>query len=131
MFVKHPRRGYADSSTGFFLALFNKDFGGELRGCVKSIRLRQLGQWMMGEMWVQGIRVGLSGAYGSDGLPIDSEKLTKDAWEKLVVLPQDLTDAFWAGGGWNSVGGEAPAIRAWANENLKVLKAAAVKPRLR
>ena len=133
MFVKYPRRGYAGSeqrSTGFFLALFNKDHERELRGCVKSVHLRRLGQWMMGEIWVQGIRVGLSGDYGNDGLPIDSEKLTKEAWDQLVILPQDLTDAFWKGGGHNSIGEEGQAMWVWANENLVALKKAAVKPRL-
>lgn len=85
---------------------------------------------MMGEIWVQGIRVGLSGDYGNDGLPIDSEKLTKEAWDQLVILPQDLTDAFWKGGGHNSIGEEGQAMWVWANENLVALKKAAVKPRL-
>ena len=132
MFIVYTRRGHAGTaqwSAGSFLAIFNKDSGGELRGCVKSVRLRQLGQWMMGEMWVRGIRVGLSGTYGSDGLPIDSEKLTQEAWDQLVVLPTELTDAFWRGGGHNSAGEEGPAMRVWARKNLAALRKAATKPR--
>ena len=56
----------------------------------------------------------LSGTYGSDGLPCDYEKLAPSARAKLVRVPDYLTAAFWSGGGHNSAGSEALAMRDWA-----------------
>lgn len=43
-------------------------------------------------------------------------------WDRLHVLPDALTSAFWKGGGHNEAGSEGPSIHAWATENAKVLR---------
>ena len=82
---------------------------------VRCVALRQLGAFMMGRANLCGRWVSVSGAYGSDGLPMSVDKLPKDA----VPLPARLYDAWSKGGGWNSAGGEATDMRRWAFETFK------------
>lgn len=42
-------------------------------------------------------------------------------WDRLHPVPPDLTEAFWRGGGHNSAGAEGPAMRQWAENNLRDL----------
>ena len=51
---------------------------------------------MMGQARIAGQSVIVSGAYGSDGLTLDYEKLTLAARGKLVRLPEELEAKFWA-----------------------------------
>lgn len=51
---------------------------------LRKVRLTQLGHWMMGSTMIGRMRVGLSGSFGSDGLPCnfsskDKEFLVTDA----------------------------------------------------
>ena len=78
--------------------------------CVRKVALRQCGAWLMGRVNLGGQWHGVSGAYGHDGLPMTVKALPRDA----VPLPAELYDAWNKGGGWNSAGNEAPAMRAWA-----------------
>lgn len=94
----------------------------KLYACVRHVSLRQCGHFMMGSARIAGQVVTVSGAYGSDGLPMDYEKLTQSAQQKLVEVPTDLAEKFWQGGGHNSAGEEAPAMREWA---LSLKKSAA------
>ena len=142
MFIKTTRSGYNDDGEqichGLFLWVFGDPSGGrELRAVVRHIRMRQCGHWMMASAELAGFRMSLSGSYGSDGLPDDlgsyfpkgqnesvqmTEAQKKAVWEQLVVIPDELRDKFWAGGGHNSAGSEGPSMREWALANLKELR---------
>ena len=82
-----------------------------IRGIVRKVALRQMGQWMMGRIRIGRESYSLSGAYGNDGLIVD---VAADAFEKGTPLPPELFEAWSHGGGWNSCGSEAPAMREWA-----------------
>lgn len=82
---------------------------------VRRVALRQVGQFMMGRANINGKWVSVSGAYGSDGLPMHVDALPRDA----VPLPRNLYDAWAHGGGWNGAGGEATAMRQWSLETFK------------
>lgn len=90
-----------------------------LYACVRHVSLRQLGHFMMGTARIAGQSVTLSGSYGSDGLPMDYESLSLAARGKVVRLPAELQEKFWQGGGHNSAGNEASAMREWANATFK------------
>ena len=77
---------------------------------VRKVALRQLGHFMMGRANIGGHWVSVSGAYGSDGLPLTVDRLPDDA----VILPLELYNAWNKGGGWNGAGNEAYAMKAWA-----------------
>jgi hypothetical protein len=66
---------------------------------------------MMGEARAFGHRIPISGAYGADGLV---REVPQHIYDKAVPVPQDLVYAWNNGGGWNSCGSEAPAMREWA-----------------
>ena len=83
---------------------------------VRKVALAQCGNWMMGRANIGGKWRTVSGAYGSDGLPMDIDTLPADA----VRLPADLYKAWSTGGGWNGAGSEAPAMRAWASATFPV-----------
>lgn len=133
MFVKDAQRGYSRTgqqiAAGWFLILFQRDWEPgyepqplDLRACVRYAHLSQLGHFMMGAVTVGAHRVTLSGSYGNDGLPCTCP--TADLWDRLHPLPADLQTAYWSGGGHNSAGSEAPALRAWALAHFKDLHAA-------
>lgn len=91
----------------------------KLYACVRHVSLRQMGHWMIGSARIAGQSVTCSGAYGSDGLTRDYEELNADARAKVTELPADLIETFWKGGGHNTSGNEAPAMREWALKTLK------------
>ena len=93
-----------------------------LYAVVRSVTLSQCGHWMMGSLQLAGEAVTVSGAYGSDGLPGDLDKLSEAQQRLLVEVPFDLAVEFWSGGGWNSAGKEAPAMRKWAQEHIRQLR---------
>jgi hypothetical protein len=74
---------------------------------------------MMASVKVGPYSFSLSGTYGDDGLPMDPPE---GLWEQLTVLPEELTKAFWKGGGHNCAGSESRAVFKWANANLKQLR---------
>lgn len=115
MYIVHTQR-YC-TATGIqgvlrapFLLLLRKPDDPALYACVRRVALRQFGHWMMGSANINGHWHTVSGAYGSDGLPMDVDKLPRDA----VQVPPELHEAWNKGGGWNSAGSEAPAMREWA-----------------
>lgn len=137
---------------GRFLCLFNNPFDNsakELRACVVQTKFTQLGHWMMGSAKIRGYSIGLSGSYGSDGLPLtlyrhfigvevvngkkeaqykgfnDEEK--RNIWDNLIPLPSELYDAWNKGEGWNGAGKEGPAMKEWAIANFVPLVNAAKK----
>ena len=133
MFISLRYSGYnrhgEQSAAGLFLLVAQDPHSTalrpELRAVVRYVRFRQLGAWMMGSARVGAQRrMGLSGSYGSDGLPIDLTRYSAadEIWARFKPIPQELQDAFWAGGGHNCAGSEGPAFKAWARENLATLR---------
>lgn len=115
--TQHARRGR-------FLILVQRESDngtGEIRALVRKVALRQLGHFMMGSAHAFGHRISISGAYGSDGLPVS---VPDAVFDRAIPLPSGLREAWNHGGGWNSAGSEAPAMRRWALENLAALEAA-------
>lgn len=136
MFVTSRRRGYDRNdqqvASGLFLMVFNRHGDPsvsphELRAAVRFTSMRQLGHWMMGSARIGPCRLGVSGTYGDDGLPMDGRKLPDEVWGKLVVVPAELTEKFWGGGGHNCAGSEGPAMVEWAKENLAKLRRSGVR----
>lgn len=129
MFLTNKRSGYDRHdqaySSGKFLLWMQPDdewarhrtLGREkIRCLVRNCTLRQLGHWMMGMVRIKGKSITVSGAYGSDGLP---KSVPREIWELGTELPQDLYDKWAKGGGWNSAGSEAEAVRNWARATFK------------
>ena len=73
--------------------------------------MHQCGHFMMGSARAFGHKITLSGSYGGDGLPVS---VPQAVYDKAVLVPQELIDAWNKGGGWNSAGSEAPAMAEWA-----------------
>jgi len=124
MFVNGCERGYTrneqQTARGLFLVLLSR--GKELRAVVRYARMVQCGHFMMASVPVGSDRVTLSGTYGSDGLPVDGERYP-GAWEKGVVVPEDVAETFWKGeGGHNGAGSEGPTMKAWAKANMRQLR---------
>jgi hypothetical protein len=90
-----------------------------IRALVRYSALRQLGHFMMGFIRVGKHRLTVSGSYGADGLAMDVDA---DVYARGLVLPDELRRAWNEGGGWNGAGGEAAAMRRWAEGNLKALR---------
>jgi hypothetical protein len=83
----------------------------EIRALVRKVALHQCGHFMMGSARVGRHRIPISGSYGGDGLP---RTVPLEVYEAAVPVPHELIDAWNHGGGWNSAGSEAPAMREWA-----------------
>ena len=119
-------RGYYDadgtqhSGRGSFLMLCQTDGSDEIRAIVRTVALHQLGHFMMGTARARGHSITVSGAYGGDGLPVT---VPADVFAAAVPLPDRLRQAWAHGGGWNSAGGEAAEMRAWAIEHVDALRA--------
>ncbi len=98
------------TASGRFLILASDD-ANNLYGCVRFVRMRQCGHFMMGSAQIADKRVILSGSYGNDGLPLDwNRDLTDKARAKFVRLTESEAQAYWhpEHAGWNSTGSEAP-----------------------
>lgn len=122
MFIELRNSGYdrhgQQHASGRFLLLMQPDKdekGKPLRALVRFVALSQLGHFMMGFARIKGQRFSVSGAYGSDGLPMT---VPTEIYELGTELPQDLYDAWNKGGGWNSAGSEAEAMIKWAKKTF-------------
>lgn len=102
---QHTRKGW------FLLLVQTKDDLRKIRGIVRKVALRQLGQFMMGFVRVGARSLSISGSYGCDGLPMT---VHPDVYRYGVDIPDELYEAWNKGGGWNSSGSEAPKMREWA-----------------
>lgn len=130
--IDRDRTGTTDDgqqfSAGEFLILMQRKplrnglhpYEPAVRALVRYARLSQLGHWMMGTVRVQHYSLTLSGSYGQDGLP---KSVAPAVYAQGIDLPQELYDAWNKGGGHNSAGSEAQAMRKWALANLDALKA--------
>lgn len=85
------------------------------RAIVRKVALEQLGNFMMGYAKAFGHKITISGTYGADGLP---RTVAQEVYDRAIPLPDELYDAWNNGGGWNSAGTEAPAMRRWALDNF-------------
>ena len=136
MFIQVKRSGYDRSGqqicSGMFLIMAQPDecpefptikaqCGAPIRCFVRFTSFSQCGNFMMGQCRIFGHKVTLSGSYGADGL---TKSLPADLYKRGVELPSELREAWNKGGGWNSEGSEATAIRQWALQNLKALRSA-------
>jgi hypothetical protein len=90
-----------------------------IRAIVRHTSFSQCGQFMMGFARVHGHSITLSGSYGADGLICS---VPDAAYPLGLELPANLREAWNKGGGWNSAGSEAPAMRKWALANLAALR---------
>ena len=128
------QRGYTKGgeqwAKGSFLILFSynpysntakyQESKNGLFACVRNVKLKQLGHWMMAIVKIGQLEVSLSGTYGHDGLTCDW-KPEMAPW--LHSVPEELKDIFWKGeGGHNSAGSEGPMMRDWAIKNEKLLR---------
>lgn len=143
MFVKHSsnRFWYSYDGTqrayGKFLAVFQTDARYSdglpaLFAVVRTVKMRQLGHWMMGMLNLGQYRFSISGAIGHDGLPMslrgwhkDSPKgspmvdVPFDAIRKyLTLVPEDVARVYWTDNeGWNSLGAKGKdAFGKWIDE---------------
>lgn len=91
---------------------------GKMRGIVRMVAMQQCGQFMMGRARIKGHTITLSGSYGGDGLPV--YQVPQEVYDAGVDIPDDLYELWNKGGGHNSAGSEAPAMRKWAIETFKV-----------
>lgn len=78
---------------------------------------------MVGSARIAGQSINVSGDYGNCGLPLDYERLTPEARDKLVEVPQDVADIFWnTCDGWNGAGSEARTMVKWAKKEKELRK---------
>lgn len=128
MYIGKPRTFYdrdgsqRTSSSKFLIILQHGDkpLGPDnFRAIVRKVALSQLGHWMMGTARIKGHSISLSGSYGGDGLPVTTE--IDEVYEAAIPVPLELYKAWSAGGGHNSCGSEAGAMRDWALKNIKEL----------
>jgi hypothetical protein len=109
--------GTEQTASGNYMALFSQE--GELWAAVRYLRMRQLGHWMMGAFRIAGKSVTVSGSIGSDGLPINWDKLPVAAQMDpdkygLVPLPYELQRSYWSNeDGWNDCGSMTAPLREW------------------
>jgi hypothetical protein len=121
VYIEPTRTGYDGTEQvarrARFLILVQPESNGplKLRAFVRKVALRQCGHFMMGRARIFGRTYVISGAYGSDGLPLT---VPDEVYNHAVPVPAELQEAWNQGGGWNSAGSEAPAIRAWALETF-------------
>lgn len=111
-------RGTQQCHTRAPFLIFVQDKDGTIgkdnfRALVRKVALQQMGNFMMGTARINNQSITISGAYGSDGLPVD---VSKDIYDKAIPVPEKLYDLWNKGGGWNSSGTEAYAMKGWATE---------------
>jgi len=106
--------------TNFLILIDDKDQAvgpDNMRAIVRKVALRQCGHFMMGVARIKNTPITISGAYGNDGLSVS---VSKEIFEMGVQVPKELYDLWSKGGGWNSSGTEAMAIRSWAQKVFKL-----------
>ena len=88
------------------------------RAIVRKVAMSQCGHFMMGTARIKSHSITLSGTYGDDGLPVDTD--IREVWDAAIPVPKELYDKWAKGGGWNSAGSEALDMARWAIETFKV-----------
>ena len=116
-------------TSGAFLMLFCREIGGEIRACVRSVKLRQCCGFVAGHATLAGVQVFLNGPYGHHGLPLDCgeqpfpwlEPIHPERvplWEKLTPVPGEFAVAYWC----DYTGRFGPFLRQWAIDNESELR---------
>lgn len=123
MFLKRTSHAMGQMSvSGPFLVLCSPNDArfeqSAIRAFIVSIKMTQLGHFMMANHVIAGHKLVFSGTYGSDGLTCN---VPREIYNHAVPVPAYLIDAWRKGGGWNGAGNEATAMRDWANANVKAL----------
>ena len=96
----------------------NRNVGpNNFRAIVRKVALRQFGHFMMGIARIKNQSIIVSGTYGNDGLPINVDK---EIYDMGVDVPKDLYNLWNKGGGWNSCGSEAKAMKEWATKTFNL-----------
>jgi hypothetical protein len=130
MFIRTKYSGYDSGrqvAAGDFMILCLPKHDGRIdaeewkqtRALVRYVRMTQLGHFMMGTFRAFGHSITVSGTYGQDGLICD---VPQEVYDRAVPVPTELMKAWAKGGGWNSAGSEAPAMRAWALSTFPATK---------
>ena len=121
MYIERTSRYYVGSEQATRRARFlilmqdQNDHKSPIRAIVRKVAMRQCGHFMMGIARIKNQSIVLSGSYGADGL---SKSVPTEVYQMGVPLPDDLYDVWNTGGGWNSAGSEASAMRKWANDTF-------------
>jgi hypothetical protein len=108
------------SRANFLILVQDKDQNvgpDNFRAIVRKVALRQCGQFMMGTARIKNQSITVSGAYGSDGLPVN---VNKEIFEMGIPVPKELYELWNKGGGWNSTGTEALTMSGWAHETFEI-----------
>ena len=117
----YSRTGNQHHSRAPFLILMQDKDGDcgpdNFRAIVRKVALEQLGHFMMGTARIKNTSITISGAYGSDGLPVS---VPKEIYDMGIDIPAKLYEAWNKGGGWNSCGNEAEAMKEWDLETFGV-----------
>lgn len=120
MFISDGRTAYTNDgqqvSSGWYLIVADDaaaplQLRPPLRALARKVTLRQCGQFMMGTTTIHGETIGVSGAFGNDGL---SKSLPTVLFDQLNPIPDVIVDAFWAG--------DHATVRAWADANRAALR---------
>lgn len=85
-----------------------------LYACVRLVALTQLGQFMMGTARIARESITVSGAFGSDSLPLRYEELSENVRSEFRPVPADLAALY-----WTSVDGQSFAnaiAQSWARQ---------------
>lgn len=87
---------------------------GKLWACVRSCALSQCGHFMMGTIRIGGKSITVSGAIGSDGLPLDLQTVPTAYRDRLIEVPEAIAAIYWKDDGWNTIGSAGMTLRDWA-----------------
>ena len=123
-FTYHDSDGTQHHTQGNFLLLLAPDdehgvTPETMRACVRQVALEQVGHYMMGTARIGGESITVSGTYGDMGLPTS---VPREVWQEYgTPVPEDLYEKWNTGGGHNTGGTEAEALREWALDNLEAL----------
>lgn len=75
----------------------------KLYAYIGRVAMRQVGHFMMGRLRIGNQWLTVSGQCGSDSLPLTVEKVLPKYRSKLIAIPQDIADVYWASDGHNEL----------------------------
>ena len=87
---------------------------GKLWAAVRVCALHQFGPFMMGVLRIGRASITVLGSIGSDGLPLDLQKVPENFRSHLVQVPYDIAREYWADNGWNDIGKARGPLTDWA-----------------
>jgi len=91
----------------------------KLYAYIGRVAMRQVGHFMLGRLRIGNQWLTVSGQCGSDSLPLNVEKVLPKYRSKLIGIPQDIADVYWAGDGHNQLNSlAAKTLRDYASSLL-------------